>query len=185
MALGPDAGTATGSILPLLPIAFAAGAAASLASCTLLRLPVIFGYSAAAGESVCQRLKLSLAFSAGLIISFTLMGVAFQSVAGLSRNMVEWSRYLYLFLGILLIASGVLFAGLIPSYSGWIGDRCQDLTRKISSPGSSFLFGMAFAVLELPSCPSCGVATPGGMETGGGRSAGIAGTGASPGRAGE
>ncbi len=149
---------APGEILPVLPVAFAAGAGASLASCTILRLPVIFGYSAAAGESVWQRMKLSLAFSAGLIISFTLMGLAFHGITGLSRYMDESSRYLYWFLGILLIAAGLLFAGLIPSPRGWLRDRCAAVTRRISSPRSSFVFGMFFAVLELPTCPGCGAA---------------------------
>lgn len=150
-----------GTVLQLAPLAFAAGAGASLASCTILRLPVVFGYSAASPESQKRALIHTLAFSLGLIISFTLLGIAFSSISGLARGVEQVSRPMYWLLGIVLMVAGALFAGLIPSRASWLRDRCEAITARINNARSAFLFGMAFAVLELPSCPCCGAALVG------------------------
>lgn len=150
-----------GTLLQLVPLSFAAGAGASLASCTILRLPVVFGYSAASPESQKRALIHTLAFSLGLIISFTLLGIAFSSISGLARSLEQASRPIYWVLGVLLAGAGALFAGLIPSRASWLRDRCEAITARINNGRSAFFFGMAFAVLELPSCPCCGAALVG------------------------
>ncbi|MBI5638392.1 MAG: sulfite exporter TauE/SafE family protein [Nitrospinae bacterium] len=152
---------AGGTLLQLLPLSFATGAGASLASCTILRLPVAFGYSAASAGSQKRALIHTLAFSLGLIISFTLLGIAFSSISGLARSAEQASRPIYWVWGILLIGAGALFAGLIPSRASWLRDRCGAITARINNVPSAFVFGMAFAVLELPSCPCCGAALVG------------------------
>ncbi len=150
-----------GTLLQLVPLSFAAGAGASLASCTILRLPVVFGYSAASPESQKRVLIHTLAFSLGLIVSFTLLGIAFSSISGLARGMEQSSRPIYWVLGVLLIGAGALFAGLIPSRASWLRDRCDAITARINNARSAFGFGVVFAVLELPSCPCCGAALVG------------------------
>ncbi len=150
-----------GTLLQLAPLSFAAGAGASLASCTILRLPVVFGYSAASPGSQKRAMIHTLAFSAGLIISFTILGIAFSSISGLARGIEQASRPIYWVMGVLLIGAGALFAGLIPSRASWLRDRCEAITARINNSRSAFFFGMAFAVLELPSCPCCGAALVG------------------------
>lgn len=152
---------AGGTVLQLVPLSFAAGAGASLASCTILRLPVVFGYSAASPGSQKRAMVHTLAFSLGLILSFTILGIAFSSITGLAKGVEQASRPIYWVLGSLLVGAGALFAGLIPSRASWLRDRCEAITARINNARSAFLFGVAFAVLELPSCPCCGAALVG------------------------
>ena len=147
----------SGSSLPVVLAAVAlAGAVASLSSCTIARLPIIWGYVAVTSESKKKGILLSAAFVCGLIVSYTIIGFLFGAITDLAGKLVQISQYLYSALGLLLIAGGLLFAGLIPVGSDWLDGRCEASVRQAKTIQSAFIFGMFFAFLEMPACPCCG-----------------------------
>jgi len=143
--------------LPVVLLAVAsAGAIASLSSCTIARLPVVWGYVASGAESKKKGIHLSLAFTCGLIVSYTIIGFLFGLVTDLAGKFIQISRFLYLGLGVLLVAGGLLFAGLIPSGQSWFHKRCDVTIKQSKSIHSAFILGVFFAFLEMPACPCCG-----------------------------
>lgn len=145
-----------GSLLEvLLAVAFA-GAVASLSSCTIARLPVLLGLVSSTTETKHRGLYLSIAFSLGLIISYTFIGMLFGAVAQIASRLVAVSEYLYLVLGILMILGGLFFAGLISFGTGGIASHCERVVKNVKTIPSAFIFGMLFAFLEMPACPCCG-----------------------------
>jgi len=137
-------------------IVFWAGFIASLSSCTIIRIPIVFGYVSGASHDTKRKSFLSAVFLAlGLITSYTFLGLALILLKNLAFSLVLISRYLYIFLGIVLFVLGIFYAGLIK-----IGKthhaHCETNTRlKKRSLIGSFLFGVMFAFLEMPACPCC------------------------------
>jgi len=137
-------------------IVFWAGFIASLSSCTIIRIPIVFGYVSGASHDTKRKSFLSAVFLAlGLITSYTFLGIALILLKNLAFSLVLISRYLYIFLGIVLLVFGVFYAGLIK-----IGKthhaHCEVNTKlKKRSFIGSFLFGVMFAFLEMPACPCC------------------------------
>jgi len=137
-------------------IVFWAGFIASLSSCTIIRIPIVFGYVSGASHDTKRKSFLSAVFLAlGLITSYTFLGLALILLKNLAFSLVLISRYLYIFLGVVLLAFGVFYAGLIK-----IGKThhayCETNTKlKKRSFIDSFLFGVMFAFLEMPACPCC------------------------------
>lgn len=145
-----------GSLPAVLAAVVFAGAAASLTSCAVARLPVILGYVTAASGSKRNAFSLSAAFACGVVASYIILGLLFGVVAGWSGTLIALSRYLYSALGALLIAGGLLLAGLLP-VGGDRGNKCcAASSRRAKTLPSAFMLGMVFTVLELPACPSCG-----------------------------
>ena len=143
-----------GSLPLVLVTVAAAGAIASLSSCTLARLPVIWGYIAAGPETGRKGFSLSLAFACGLIVSYTALGFVFGGFSDWALHLVHFSRLLYSFLGLLLVISGLIIAELLfPNKKHHHAHSPQKPIKRISS---AFLFGILFACLEMPSCPCCG-----------------------------
>jgi len=137
-------------------IVFWAGFIASLSSCTIIRIPIVFGYVSGASHDTKKKSFLSAAcLVLGLITSYTLLGIALILLKNLAFSLVQVSRYLYIFLGVVLFVLGVFYAGLIK-----IGkthhEHCEmnPKLKKRSFIGS-FLFGVMFAFLEMPACPCC------------------------------
>ena len=133
-----------------------AGAVASLSSCTIARLPVLLGLVSSTSQSKHRGFLLSIAFSFGLIISYTVIGILFGAIAHIASKLVAISEYLYLILGLLMILGGLFFAGLIPLGAEGIGASCQKAVKGVKTLPSAFIFGMLFAFLEMPACPCCG-----------------------------
>ena len=71
------------------------GIVASLSSCTILRLPVVLGIVSGAAESKRKAFFLSLAFSLGLMVSYTLLGIAFGLVTNFAGKLITWSKYIF------------------------------------------------------------------------------------------
>ena len=109
-----------GSLLEVLIAVAFAGAAASLSSCTLARLPVLLGLVSSRSHLNHRGFFLSIAFSCGLIISYTLIGILFGAIAHSASRLVAISQYLYLVLGFLMILGGLFFAGLVSFGAGGI-----------------------------------------------------------------
>ena len=137
-------------------IVFWAGFIASLSSCTIIRIPIVFGYVSGASHHTKRKSFLSaLCLALGLITSYTFLGIALILLKNLAFSLVLISRYLYMFLGVVLFAFGIFYAGLIkigkPHHA-----HCETNTRlKKRSLIGSFLFGVMFAFLEMPACPCC------------------------------
>ncbi len=143
--------------LPIVLVTVAlAGMIASLSSCTITRLPAVLGYVAGAGESRKKTIFLSIAFSCGLIASYTLLGFSFGIISNLAGKLIQLSKYIYFTLGILLFVMGILFTGLIPAKIGWFNERCNEAAAHAKNYRSAFIFGFLFAFLEIPACPCCG-----------------------------
>jgi len=139
----------------LIAVAFA-GAVASLSSCTIARLPVLLGLVSSTSGSRHRGFFLSIAFSFGLIISYTAIGILFGAIAGIASKLIAISHYLYLVLGFLMILGGLFFAGLISFGTGGIRAHCENAVKSVKTMPSAFIFGMLFAFLEMPACPCCG-----------------------------
>jgi len=137
-------------------IVFWAGFIASLSSCTIIRIPIVFGYvSGASHDTKRKSFLLAVFLTLGLITSYTFLGIALILLKNLAFSLVQISRYLYVFLGVVLFVLGIFYAGLIK-----IGkthhEHCEMNTRlKKRSLIGSFLFGVMFAFLEMPACPCC------------------------------
>jgi thiol:disulfide interchange protein DsbD len=145
-----------GSLLEVLIAVAFAGAAASLSSCTIARLPVLLGLVSSTSQSKHRGFLLSIAFSCGLIISYTFIGILLGAVANIASKLVAISQYLYLFLGVLMILGGLFFAGLIQFGSEGIRANCEKAVKGVKTLPSAFIFGLLFAFLEMPACPCCG-----------------------------
>lgn len=137
-------------------VVFWAGAIASLGSCTLIRMPIVIGYVAGASDSRSRSLFLSILIILGCILSYTILGLFFGFIGNVAIRLVMISKYVFWALGGLLFLGGLFISGLIslkfPSSHRYIKNRFK---FKASFVGA-FLFGIVFAFLEMPSCPSCG-----------------------------
>jgi len=145
-----------GSLLEVLVAVAFAGAVASLSSCTIARLPVLLGLVSSNSSSKHRGFFLSIAFSCGLIISYTVIGMLFGAIANIASKLVAISEYLYLILGIMMIIGGLFFAGLVSFGSGGIAANCEKAVKSVKTIPSAFIFGILFAFLEMPACPCCG-----------------------------
>jgi len=137
-------------------IVFWAGFIVSLSSCTLIRIPIVFGYVSGAQHHTKRKSFLSaVCLALGLITSYTLLGVALILLKNLAFGLVQVSRYLYIFLGIVLLILGIFYAGLIKI--GKTHSESCDINIKVKKRSliGSFLFGVMFAFLEMPACPCC------------------------------
>ncbi|MFA5062984.1 MAG: cytochrome c biogenesis protein CcdA [Candidatus Omnitrophota bacterium] len=137
-------------------IVFWAGFIASLSSCTIIRIPIVFGYvSGAARHTKKKPLILSLCLVLGLIASYTFLGIALILFKNFALGLAQISRYLYMFLGFVLLGLGIFYAGLIkigkPRHT-----HCEtNIKLKKKSLIGAFIFGVMFAFLEMPACPCC------------------------------
>ncbi|MDD3374797.1 MAG: cytochrome c biogenesis protein CcdA [Candidatus Omnitrophica bacterium] len=142
---------------PILAIfvVFGVGFVASLSSCTLVRIPIVFGYISGASHSKKHSLLLSLCLVAGLVFSYTLVGMLLLFLKNFTSNLVQISRYMYLALGFFLLVAGLFYAGLIPAVHAQA--HCSNRTNTFKRSGfiGAFIFGAMFAFLEMPACPCC------------------------------
>jgi cytochrome c biogenesis protein CcdA len=145
-----------GNLLEVLAVVAFAGAVASLSSCTLARLPVLLGLVSSRSHSGHRGFFLSIAFSCGLIVSYTFIGILLGTIADIASRLVAISEWLYLFLGCLMILGGLFFSGLISLGTGALQSRCDTAVKNVKSIPSAFIFGLLFAFLEMPACPCCG-----------------------------
>src|SRR5271168_3193217 len=128
-----------GSLIEVLVAVAFAGAVASLSSCTIARLPVLLGLVSSTAQSKHRGFFLSIAFSCGLIISYTIIGMLFGMIAHIASSLVAISQFLYLFLGILMILGGLFFAGLISFGMGGINQHCENAVKGVKTLPSAFI----------------------------------------------
>ncbi len=135
-------------------VVFWAGAVASLGSCTVIRMPIVLGYVAGASDSRNRSLFLSVLFILGCILSYTILGIFFGFIGNVAIRLVQISKYVFWVLGGLLFLVGLFISGLISLK--FLSSHRHIKNRFKASFIGAFLFGIVFALLEMPSCPSCG-----------------------------
>src|SRR5512137_2664134 len=93
----------TASIVTYL-VVFLGGVILSVGSCTFVRLPVAMGYVGAMARSRRGVRSIILIFAVGLIIGYTLYGIALGYVASVAKHILRISAAIYYLLGSALIA---------------------------------------------------------------------------------
>jgi len=136
-------------------VVFWVGAVASLGSCTLVRMPVVLGYVAGASDSRKRSFLLSLLFVLGSIFSYTMLGILFGVIGNFAVKLVQISKYIMWVLGILMFLTGLFISGLIKLKAFSSHHHIKSRFKNASLLGA-FLFGLIFALLEMPACPCCG-----------------------------
>jgi cytochrome c-type biogenesis protein len=131
---------------------FLAGIIASLGSCTLIRIPLVFGYIVGYSDSKRKGIFLLVFFVIGLILSYTILGVLLSLIGKFPLHLVNFGKYFFWILGVLLIIMGFISSGLF-------GLRLLNLHSHISSGSKvinafgAFILGASLALIEMPACP--------------------------------
>lgn len=137
-------------------VVFWIGAVASVSSCTAVRLPVVIGYVAGAGSSKRRAIVLTCLFAVGLVVSHVLVGAAMMTIGGVAGKLLNLNKYLFWFLGALLIVVGLFVSGmvnvrLLPEKWRNLGPRLHK--ANLATAG---LLGVILGLLVVPACPCCG-----------------------------
>lgn len=137
---------------------FAAGTAASLSLCAVVRLPIVLAYVAGAASSKRHGVVLSVLFAAGLIVGTTLLGLTAGPPDEGLRAMLGLNKVLFWLLGAGLFVTGVLLSGVINPHL--LPAKWQKAAQRLARTGSTgaLLLGCAFGLLQTPTCPNCGSA---------------------------
>lgn len=142
-----------------LALAFSAGMVATINPCGFAMLPAYLSYflglegqqtsTDAAGTAhqptapVPQALRVSAAVTAGFLVVFAVLGVAWSSVSGLIGTRLP---YVTIVIGLVLVALGIaMLRGFEPSLS--LPKLQLDSNRR--ELGSMFLYGISYAVASL------------------------------------
>jgi cytochrome c biogenesis protein CcdA len=142
---------------PFLAIFFIfwAGALASLSSCTIVRVPVALGFIAGAAESKKKALMVTVLFVSGLIVAYTVFGMFLGVVGRVAFTIIQVNKYIFYLIGFLLFIFGLLISGLIKVRHLPHILQLRENFHHITLIGA-FVFGTLFALLEMPTCPTCG-----------------------------
>jgi thiol:disulfide interchange protein DsbD len=135
-------------------VAFWAGAFASLSSCTIVRVPVVLSYVAGAADSKRRAVIVTTLFIAGLIASYTAVGIFFGLLGNLVHVYIEANKYVIWTLAMLLIGYGMLVAGLFDFKFLHPRLDVKEKFWRMTYVGA-FVFGIFFALVEIPACPCC------------------------------
>ncbi len=136
-------------------IVFWAAAVLSLVSCTIVRIPAIIGLIGGASTSKKKAFLLTLSFVSALVLSYTLMGVAFALIGGLAGRMMRLSQFFYYLVAVIVLPVGLQMAGLIRFR--FLEDAFSRVFQfRYGGMLGAFLFGLVFVLFEAPTCPVCG-----------------------------
>lgn len=135
-------------------LVFVGGIVLSLTSCTVARLPVVLGYVGADGGKG-RAFANTIAFCAGMIPTFVVLGIVFGMTASIVVKATIASTYFFAGFGVVAIAIGLHVLGLVkwrlPKFKGAPKVRSDRLRT-----GGAVLLGVCFALIESPVCPCCG-----------------------------
>jgi cytochrome c biogenesis protein CcdA len=134
---------------------FWAGALASLSSCTIVRVPVALSFIAGAAESKKKALLVTVLFVSGLIVTYTVFGLFLGIVGRLAYTIVQCNKYIFYLIGFLLFVTGLFISGLVKIKHLPHILQFRESFHHITLIGV-FFFGTLFALLEMPTCPTCG-----------------------------
>jgi cytochrome c-type biogenesis protein len=136
-------------------IVFWAGALASLSSCTIVRVPIALGFIAGATESKKKALLVTLLFVVGLVAAYTIIGVFLGIVGKLALTIVQCNKYIFYLIGGLLLIFGLFISGLLKIRHMPKIFQLRENFKHVTFFGA-LVFGILFALLEMPTCPTCG-----------------------------
>lgn len=136
-------------------LVFWIGVLASLSSCTIVRVPVVLSYVAGAADSKRRAVFVTVLFVAGLVVSYTALGIFFGLMGSLAFAFIQINKYIFWMLGALLLISGLFVAGLVNIRFFHPTLEIKNSLRRLRYIGP-FVFGIFFALLEMPTCPCCG-----------------------------
>jgi cytochrome c biogenesis protein CcdA len=134
---------------------FWAGALASLSSCTIVRVPVALSFIAGAAESKKKALLVTVLFVSGLIVTYTVFGIFLGIVGRLAYTIIQFNKYIFYLIGFLLFVTGFFISGLVKIKHLPHILQFRENFHHITLIGV-FIFGTLFALLEMPTCPTCG-----------------------------
>jgi cytochrome c biogenesis protein CcdA len=134
---------------------FWAGALASLSSCTIVRVPVALSFIAGAAESKKKALLVTVLFVSGLIVTYTVFGIFLGVVGRLAYTIIQCNKYIFYLIGFLLFVTGLFISGLVKIKHLPHVLQLRENFHHITLIGV-FVFGTLFALLEMPTCPTCG-----------------------------
>jgi cytochrome c biogenesis protein CcdA len=134
---------------------FWAGALASLSSCTIVRVPVALGFIAGAAESKKKAILVTVLFVSGLVVTYTVFGLFLGVVGRLAYTIIQCNKYIFYLIGFLLFVSGLFISGLVKIRHLPHVLQFRENFHHITLIGV-FVFGTLFALLEMPTCPTCG-----------------------------
>jgi cytochrome c-type biogenesis protein/peptide methionine sulfoxide reductase msrA/msrB len=144
-----------GAPLLVILVVFCAGALASLGSCTIVRVPVALGFIAGAAESKKRAVIVTVLFVSGLVAAYIVFGVFLGVVGRLAFTIIQCNKYIFYLLGFLLFVFGLFIAGLLKIRRLPRMLQFHESFRHVTLFGA-FVFGTFFALIEMPTCPSCG-----------------------------
>ena len=125
-----------------------------MGSCTLARIPVVVGYVGGTATSRKRAFLITLSFVAGLVLTYTCIGVLLGTVAAMTQHLVRWSTLLYYLIGAVAIFIGLYLLGFLRfRFPRFRHDRFHPKHRNLIG---AFFFGIIFATFESPACPCCG-----------------------------
>ncbi|NDC82381.1 hypothetical protein EB093_01775 [bacterium] len=130
---------------------FGFGIIAGTLSCAILEVPLLAGLLGT--DSYRNALKKILVFVAGLMISYSVIGVMFDSVSRWLSRFQLVSTSLYMCIGIIALIWG-LWIVCCGTTSGQ--GSCPPRTFSPKSMVGFFALGLAVAWIETPTCPGCG-----------------------------
>ncbi|MGD0077507.1 MAG: cytochrome c biogenesis protein CcdA [Sedimentisphaerales bacterium] len=134
---------------------FWAGALASLSSCTIVRVPVALSFIAGAAESKKKAILVTVLFVSGLVVTYTVFGLFLGVVGRLAYTIIQCNKYIFYLIGFLLFVSGLFISGLVKIRHLPHVLQFRENFHHITLIGV-FVFGTLFALLEMPTCPTCG-----------------------------
>ena len=139
-----------------LLVVFWVGAMTSLTTCMLVRLPVVVAGVAGSGSSKKRGLLLTVLFCVGLVFSYMALGAITAFAGGVIHKILIVNKYLFWFLGIVLLAAGVWVSGLLSLRP--MSDQSERIKNRLlkAGPIGAFLLGIFFGLLVMPACPCCG-----------------------------
>lgn len=126
-----------------LGVSFLAGIVSSFSPCILSTLPLVIGYVGEAGvKDKKTAFKYSLFFSIGVVVTFTLLGIAF-SLLGKFMNIT--GKWWYLVLGAIMLLVGLQLLGVIGSH-----DKACKIPNRRKGFWGAFFLGILGGALSSP-----------------------------------
>lgn len=123
--------------------AFLAGIVSSFSPCVLSTIPLIIGYVGGyAGKDKKLAYKYSFIFCLGIIVTFTLLGIA---SALLGRLFTGAGKWWYLILGAIMLIVGLQLIGVIE-----IGNNSCKVPNRRKGIAGAFFLGILGGVLSSP-----------------------------------
>lgn len=127
-------------------LTFIEGIASFISPCVLPMIPIYISYFATKDKNIKSTIINAISFVLGFTVVFILLGVF---VSTLGKILSEYSKYINIFVGILVIVLGMNYLGIIKinflNKSKGIKANQKDLSFI-----SSFLFGMIFSISWTP-----------------------------------